>query len=111
MVTQLVAGRIYDFSHAMGRGAASGMGFSTGNAMVVGEGDDLYILSRGGEAVTGVPWNHTARGARVGKFTVGKEAGDEEFIDEWGKSGDGPGELIWPAGIALDRQGNTYVTD
>ena len=79
--------------------------------MVVGSGDDVYILSRGGEAVTGVPWNRTSRGSRVGKFTVGSVAGDEEFIHEFGKSGDAPGEFIWPAGIALDRQENTYVTD
>ncbi|MFQ6030498.1 MAG: NHL repeat-containing protein [Dehalococcoidia bacterium] len=111
MVTQLVAGRVFDFSHAIGRGGGGGMGFSTGNAMVVGNGDDVYILSRGGEAITAVPWNRTARGARVGKFTVGSEAGDEEFVHEFGKYGDAPGEFIWPAGIALDSQENIYVTD
>ena len=109
MVTQLVAGRVYDFSHAIGRGGSGG--FASGNAMVLGSGDEVYVLSRGGEFVTGVPWNRTGRGVRVGKFTVGREAGDEEFVYEYGDNGEAPGEFIWPAGIALDRQENTYVTD
>ena len=35
MVTRVVAGRTYDFSHAMGRGAVAGMGFNYGNAMAL----------------------------------------------------------------------------
>ena len=37
--------------------------------------------------------------------------GDEEFVADFSKPGRWPWELMWPAGIALDRQENVYVTD
>lgn len=111
MVTRTVAGRTYDFSHAMGRGAASGMGFSSANALALAADNAVFVLNRGGEAVTAVPWNRTARGARVSIVQVGSQAGAEEFIDEFGRSGDADGEFIWPTGIALDSQDRVYVTD
>ena len=49
MVTRVVAGRAYDFSHAMGRG---GMGFSSGSALAFSSDNLVYVLSRGGEAIT-----------------------------------------------------------
>ena len=111
MVTQVVAGRAYEFSHAMGRGAASGMGFNSPNALALGSDNMVYVLNRGGEAVTAVAWNRTARGSRVGKFDLGRQAGEEEFLMEFGRSGNGPGEFVWAAGLALDSQDNAYVTD
>ena len=110
MVTRVVAGRAYDFSHAMGRGGA-GAGFSSGNALAFSSDNLVYVLSRGGEAVTAVPWNRTARGTRVTKFDVGLKPGDEEFIKEFGETGDGRGQMIWPAGLALDSRDNIYVSD
>ncbi len=110
MVTRVVAGRAYDFSHAMGRGGV-GAGFTSGNALAFSSDNLVYVLSRGGEAVTAVPWNRTARGARVTKFDVGLQAGDEEFIAEFGRNGDSRGELTWPAGLALDSRDRIYVTD
>ena len=111
MVTQLVAGRVFDYSHCVGRGAVSGMGFNSAIAVALGEGDTVYVLNRGWEFVPAVPWNRAGRGARVGIFTIGTEPGDEEFVGEFSKYGDGAGELIWPAGIAVDEQTNVYVTD
>ena len=61
MVTRVVAGRTYDFSHAMGRGGV-GAGFNSGNALAFSSDNLVYVLSRGGEAVTAVPWHRTARG-------------------------------------------------
>ena len=58
-----------------------------------------------------MPWNRTQLGTRVGKFTIGPVPGDEEFVADISRPGDGPGQLIWPAGLALDRQENVYVTD
>ena len=51
---------------------------------------------------------------RIQKFTA-----DGQFIDKWGKvdennnpsSGAGNKEFKWPAGIAIDRDGNVYVAD
>ena len=111
MLTQTVAGRVWDYSHSVGRGAQSGMGFNLPVAAAIGEGDIVYVLSRGSEIISDVPWNRTAAGSRVGVVTVGKIPGDEEFMGEFSKYGDGDGQLIWPVGIALDSQGNVYVTD
>jgi DNA-binding beta-propeller fold protein YncE len=111
MLTQLAAGRIFDFSHAVGRGAISGLGFRMAVALAAGQDDVVYVLNRGWEQVTNVPWNRTQTGVRVSKLTLGTAPGDEEIVSEFSRSGDAPGQLIWPAGIALDRQENVYITD
>src|SRR5919197_1541840 len=111
MLTTVAAGRVFDFSHAVGRGALSGEGFRMAVALALGEGDTLYAVNRGWEQVQNVPYPRTQLGTRVGKFTIGPESGDEEFVADFSRPGDGPGELIWPAGIALDSQGRVYVTD
>jgi DNA-binding beta-propeller fold protein YncE len=111
MLTTVAAGRVFDFSHAVGRGALSGEGFRMAVALAWGEGDTLYAANRGWEQVQNVPYNRTQLGTRVGKFTIGPEPGDEEFVADFSCPGDGPGELIWPAGIALDSQERVYVTD
>ena len=111
MLTTVAAGRVFDFSHAVGRGALSGMGFRMAVALTSGEGDTLYAVNRGWEQVQNVPANRTQLGTRVGKFTIGPVPGDEEVVCDFSRPGDGPGELTWPAGIALDSQEHVYVTD
>ena len=111
MVTQLVAGRVFDYARTVGRGGISGAGFNSPADVALGDGDYVYVLNRGWEFVTNVPWNRTARGTRISIVSIGDEDGDEEFISEFSKYGDGEGEMIWPAGIALDSQSNVYVTD
>ena len=111
MLTQIAAGRVFDFSHAVGRGAISGMGFRLAVALAAGAGDTIYVANRGWEQITNVPWNRTQLGTRIGKLTIGPIPGDEEVIGDFSRPGDAPGELIWPAGIALDSQENVYVTD
>ena len=46
MLTTTVAGRTWDFSHAIGATASSGAGFAQPNAVAVGPGGELYVLSR-----------------------------------------------------------------
>ena len=111
MVTQLVAGRVYAYSHCVGRGAVSGIGFNSAIATAFGEDDLVYVLNRGWEFVPAVPWNRAGRGSRVGIYSIGGEPGGEDFVSEFSKYGDGPGEFIWPAGIAVDGRTNVYVTD
>ena len=111
MVTQLVAGRVFDYSHSVGRGAVSGVGFNTAVDMALADGEVAYVLNRGYEFVPAVPWNRAGRGSRVGVYSLGTGPGDEEFLSEFGKYGDAPGEFIWAAGIAIDSQTNVYVTD
>jgi DNA-binding beta-propeller fold protein YncE len=106
MLTQTVAGRVYDYSRTVG-----GRYIPYPVGIAVGEGDDAYVLSRPADTVSGVPWNKTAVGAKVTRITIGGESGDEEFVCEFSGYGDRDGELIWPAGIALDSQENVYVTD
>jgi DNA-binding beta-propeller fold protein YncE len=111
MLTTIAAGRVFDFSHVVGRGGGSGMGFNRAVALALGAGDTVYVLNRGAEQIKEVPWNQSYVGARVGKFTIGPVPGDEEFVADIGRPGDGPGQFIWPAGLALDSQENVYVTD
>ncbi len=111
MLTQIVAGRVYDFSHAVGRSAVSGMGFTHPVALAVGKDDTVYVVNRGWEQIGAVPWNRTYRGTRISVLSIGAGPGDEEYLFEFGEAGDGPGQLIWPAGLALDSDENVYVTD
>jgi DNA-binding beta-propeller fold protein YncE len=80
-------------------------------ALALGKDETLYAVNRGWEQVQNVSYNRTQLGTRIGKFTIGPEPGDEEFVADFGRPGDGPGQFIWPAGIALDGQENVYVTD
>ena len=106
MLTQAIAGRVYDYSHAVG-----GQYIPLPIGVAVAGGDVVYVLSRPTDVNSGVPWNKTATNAKVNKCTIGTVPGDEEFVGEFSKYGDDDGELIWPAGIALDSQENVYVTD
>ena len=111
MVTQLVAGRVFDFSRLIGRGAVSGAGFNNPMALCLAGDDKVYVVNRGAEYIPGAAWNRNVHGARVGVFYIGGENEDEEWVSEFGKYGDSDGEIIWPAGVALDSRGNAYVTD
>ena len=111
MLTETVAGRTYDYSHSVGRGSQTGMGFSNPVAAAIGQDGLLYIVNRGSEGISNVAWNRTGYGARVSKVALGSQAGEEEYLAEFGKYGDEEGAFIWGAGIATDRQGNLYVTD
>ena len=110
MLTQIAKGRVYDYSHSVGRGAASGMGFSQPTAMAI-EGNTVYVLNRGIEGISNVPWNKLAYGARVSIIDLGENAGDEEFTGEFGKYGDRDGEFIWPSGMVLAPNGHLYIAD
>ena len=111
MLTQIAAGRVYDYSHSVGRGSQSGMGFSQPVAIALGQNDLVYVLNRGSESISNVPWNRTGVGARVSQLTMGPEPGDEEFVGEFSRYGNGNGQFIWGSGIALDSQQNVYVSD
>ena len=111
MLTETVAGRTYDYSHSVGRGSATGMGFSNPVAATLGNDNILYIVNRGSESISNVSWNRTGVGARVSQVTIGDSGGEESFVGEFSRYGSADGQLIWPAGIASDSQGNVFVTD
>ncbi len=111
MLTQTVAGRTYDYSHNVGRGAQSGMGFNLPVDLALGPDGVAYVANRGSESISNVPWNRTGVGQRISRLTTGQEAGEEKYLGEFSRYGNNEGQLIWPTGITTDNQGNLYVTD
>ena len=97
MLTTTVSGRTWNFSHAIGRNAAAGNGFTQPIDVAVAPGGVIYVLSRGQEGAGGVQ----APNKRIGKVTI-----SEDFIGDFGRE-----ELVWPMGIAVDSDGNIYCTD
>ena len=89
------------YSHTVGVYANFGRGF--GHPVDVGLGPDglLYVVSRGGADVA-------ARMAykRVAICTV-----DEQHIRDFSHGGREDGQMLWPVSIALDRDGNVYISD
>ena len=76
MLTETAAGRTYDYSHSVGRGAQSGMGFNQPIAAALGEDDLIYVVNRGSESISNVSWNRIGIGARVSKITAGSTHGE-----------------------------------
>ena len=97
MLTTTVAGRTWNFSHAIGRDAAAGAGFTYPTAVAVAPGDVLYVLSRGSEGTEA----NTSDNKRITKVTM-----DQELLGEFAT-----GEFTWPTGLALDSDGNLYCSD
>jgi DNA-binding beta-propeller fold protein YncE len=99
----------FQYSHTIGRQETrGGNGFFHPVAIACGEGNRLYVLSRGTE--TPVFWPCK----RVTICTV-----DEEYLGQFGEKippekadASAPdGTFFWPTSIALDSQGNAYVAD
>ena len=97
MLTTTVAGRTWNFSHAIGRNAAAGNGFTQPVDVVAGPEGVLYVISRGNDGAGGV----VAENKRIGKLTI-----DEQFIGDFGRR-----QMMWPTCIALDSEGNLYCSD
>jgi len=111
MLTETVAGRTYDYSYNVGRGSQTGMGFNNPVAMALGSDTTVYVVNRGSESISNVAWNRTGVGQRIGKVKLGLQRGEEDYLDEFSRYGDGEGQLIWPTGIVIDSQGQLYVSD
>ncbi len=90
--------RAYSYSHSIGRNEYAGTGLRHPVDMAIGANDMLYVLNRSRE--------DRPDGVRVSLVTL-----NEEYISEFGSFGEGEGQFIWPASIALDSEENVYVAD
>src|SRR5580698_3601587 len=100
-LTTVVRGRAYDWSHAIGRGAATGTGFNYVQTMCLGRDNDIYTANRG---------NENNFGMRVNRIQLGG-AGDEDLVAEFFQHGEGDGKATWPFGVAVGNDGRVYCSD
>ena len=104
MKTTVARGRVWHFSHAMGRisledNGATG-GFVLPVSIAVAPDGLLFVLSRGdvaSKSEDGSP----AMSRRIGRTTI-----DEEHKGDFART-----EFTWPTGIAIAADGNVYVSD
>ena len=101
MLTTTVAGRTINYSHTVGRNIPSGNGFQFPVSLALGKNSIAYVLCRSNE-------QHFS--AHATKVNIG-DPGDEEIIAEFGSWGQGDGQMNWPAGLALDKAENVYISD
>lgn len=94
MLTRIVADRVYDYSHVVGGRQVTGM-----LTLTVGKDDDVFVLLR------------RPNSSNIAKLSIGTVPGDEEIQTQFGSTGEGGGQLKWPAGLAVDGDQNVYVTD
>jgi DNA-binding beta-propeller fold protein YncE len=101
MLTTVIEGRVYDWSHCVGRNAAAGDGFSYPCSIALDPQGIAYVVSRG---------NENNFGSRVTKVFIG-DAGEEKVQAEFCRYGTNQGQALWPNSVALDKQGNVYISD
>lgn len=99
MLTTTVSGRTWSFSHSLGAFATEGEGFLHPTDVAVAPGGILYVVSRGQFATMDSVKSKDR--LRITKLTI-----EEEFISEFAT-----GHFTWPAGLALDSQGDLYCSD
>ena len=92
---------LYRYSHTIGFYAQNGRGFN--NPVDVAQGRDgvLYVLNRAGSDV-----EVRMLYKRVTMCTL-----DEEYLGEFSSGGAEDSQLMWPAAIAIDAEGNVYISD
>jgi DNA-binding beta-propeller fold protein YncE len=101
-LTTVAEGRVFDWSHAIGRNAARGPGFNYVQSMCLDKNGILYATNGGSENNFGMHVNKTKLGA----------PGDEEHIADFFEYGEGDGKCTWPFGIAVcHNTDQVYVSD
>jgi DNA-binding beta-propeller fold protein YncE len=89
----------FQYSHTIGNAAAGGqVGFRSPVDVALGPAGLLYVL------------NHSYEFQRDGKW-VTRCTIDEDYLGVFGSKGSGDGQFTWPNSVAVDKEGNVYVTD
>lgn len=94
----VAAGRAWIYSHNVGRQAAAGMGFSYPVGVAPAKDNVLFVANRASDTNPG--------GLRISKVTV-----DHQFINEFGRPGNEPGQFEWLTDVAVDKDENVYTSD
>ncbi len=104
----IARGRVYNFSHVVGARASGqtpdGMGapgLNRPNAIAVGKDGVVYVLNR---------QDGSRDNPRVAKIKIGGPS-EERYLLTIGRGGSEDGQFMWPAGVALDKDENLYVSD
>jgi DNA-binding beta-propeller fold protein YncE len=92
---------LYRYSHTIGFYAQNGRGFNNPVDVALGRDGVLYVLNRAGSDV-----ELRMLYKRVTMCTL-----DEDYLGEFSSGGMEDGQLMWPAAIASDAEGNVYVSD
>jgi DNA-binding beta-propeller fold protein YncE len=100
-LTTVAEGRVYDWSHAVGRNAARGPGFNYIQTMYLGKNGVLYAANRG---------NENNFGMHINKVHLGGP-GEEEWLADFCEYGTGEENCTWPFGVAVDDNDHVYVSD
>jgi DNA-binding beta-propeller fold protein YncE len=89
------------YSHTIGFYAQNGRGFNNPVDVAQGRHGVLYVLNRAGSEV-----ELRMLYKRVTMCTL-----DEDYLGEFSSGGTADGQLMWPAAIAIDAEGNVYISD
>ena len=92
---------LYRYSHTIGFYAQNGRGFNNPVDVALGRDGVLYVLNRAGSDV-----ELRMLYKRVTMCTL-----DEDYLGEFSSGGTADGQLMWPAAIAIDAEGNVYISD
>ena len=106
-MTTEILGLQFQCTHTIGGFSYFGTGFRYPIALARGEGDLLYVVSRGEES--------RPEGKRVSICTIA-----EDYVAEFAQGvtatgtteiSSADGSLVWPTSLALDQDKNVYVAD
>ncbi len=92
--------RFLKYSRTVGMTTMRGRGFYYPVDSAMGGDRRIYVVSRSAERAA------TDDTVRVTSLNI-----EGEYFGVFGSRGEGDGELMWPCGIALDRDDRVYVSD
>ena len=81
-----------------------GRGFRIPVDIALAPNDLVYVVNRGYEHPRGKAYS-----VRINVIKLDDDG--DEFINEFGSYGNGPGQFFWPTSIAVDKDINVYVCD